>query len=283
MMGLFKGRNRDARGELEGLLGHYEVPNVSSTAINVLGLLRDPDAPMSEVARRVETDPGLTVRILRLTNSAAFGLMSQVSNLQHAIALLGRSRLESLVLTFAAADRLPDRMECMEASLFWATAARRATLARMFAQHMHAATQAEAFTAGLLQDIAVPHLAGNNPEGYSAILERWHSDPSLRLDVLERELFGFDHAKVGALMAEDWGLPKYLVQAIGGHHEQGKNSHADPAVRLVSLLNYSSENDGTESLKDAAEAEFEIDTALIEEMVDRSVAGAEEFAGMFLN
>jgi HD-like signal output (HDOD) protein len=283
MLGLFKGRTRDPRAELQDLLGRYEVPSVSSTVISVLSLLRDPDASMSEVASRVETDPGLTVRILRLTNSAAFGLLSQVSNLQHAIALMGRSRLESLVLTFAAVDRVPIRMECMETSLFWAAAARRATLARSFAQHMHAATQAEAFTAGLLQDIAVPLLAAKDPEGYAAILERWHADHALRLDVLERELFGFDHAIVGALMAEDWGLPEYLVQAIGGHHGQAGNSGADPAVRLVSLVKYSPENDGTEAVREAAETEFKIEAALIQEMVDRSFADAGQFAGMFSN
>ena len=64
----------------------------------------------------------------------------------------------------------------LEASRFWRAAARRATLARVFAQHMHAATQAEAFTAALLLDMAVPLLAGVDSGGYAVLLDRWHAD-----------------------------------------------------------------------------------------------------------
>jgi HD-like signal output (HDOD) protein len=281
MPSLLKRRQKDPRAELKKLLGEYELPSVSSAVIDLLSLLRDPETPLAEVASRVEMDPGLTVRILRLINSAGFGLSAQVSNLQHAVALLGRSRLESLVLTFAAADRIPTRMECMDIGQFWTAAARRATLARVLAQHMHAATQAEAFTAGLLQDIAVPILAGRDPKGYSALLEQWHANDETGLDVLERELFGFDHATVGALMAEDWGLPKYLVNAIRDHHGSDAESDAAPAVRLVSLAKYSSESDGTESIKKVAETDFGIEATLVEEMITRSSADAEQFAEMF--
>lgn len=283
VLGLRKRQKQDPRAELEALLGDYEIPGLPSTVIRLLSLLRDPEIPMARVAGQVEMDPGLTVRILRLVNSAAFGLLSSVSNLQHAISLLGRSRLESLVLAIAAADHIPDQMACMEARAFWEAAARRATLARTVAKHMHAATQAEAFTAGLLQDMAVPLLANTNPDGYLTILNRWHSDQMESLDSLERDLFGFDHADIGALMAEDWGLPEYLVQAIGGHHAPNGATNVDPAVRLVSFVTYSPEKDGSAVIKKTAETQFGIDAPLMEEMLDRSFSEAGEVAGMFLD
>lgn len=281
MLRVLRRRGRDPKEELNELLGKYELPSLSSCMIDLLGLLRDPRTPMSEVASRVETDPGLTVRILRLTNSAGFGLLTQVSNLQHAVALLGRSRLESLVLTIAATDRIPIRMECMETGQFWAAAARRATLARVLAQHLHAATQAEAFTAGLLHDIAVPVLAGLDAERYSALLEDWHASEEARLDVLEREAFGFDHAHIGALMAQDWGLPEYLVEAIRGHHEVGAESGVDPAVRLASLVKYFPAREGTDGIRKVGENQFGIEQPLMDEIISRSFAEADQFAGMF--
>jgi HD-like signal output (HDOD) protein len=281
MLRVLKRKAKDPKAELKEMLGSYELPTLSSCMIDLLGLLRDPDTPMAEVASRVETDPGLTVRILRLINSAGFGLLSQVSNLQHAVALLGRSRLESLVLTFAATERIPVQVECMETGQFWGAAARRATLARVLAQHLHAATQAEAFTAGLLHDMAVPVLAGLNPETYGSLLERWHAADGAPLDALEREAFGFDHAQVGALMAEDWGLPGYLVDAIGGHHDLGRESGADPAVRLASLVKYFPGQDGREQIMGVAEREFGIDPLLMEEMISRSFAEADQLAGLF--
>lgn len=281
---MFKFLNRkkeDPRAELRALLGDYEVPSMPATAIKLLGLLRDPETPMAEIASQVEMDPGLTVKILQLINSAAFGLLSQVSNLQHAVSLLGRSRLESLVLAFAAAAQVPNPMVCLKSRQFWGAAARRATLARALAQHMHAATQAEAFTAGLLQDIAVPLLAGKDPEAYATLLERWHTEDTANLDALEREAFGHDHASVGALMAEDWGLPEYLIHAIAGHHEPEEGLVVEPAVRLVSLLRYSTDSDGREAVMESAEAEYGIEIALAEEMIDGAFADAEQVAGMF--
>jgi len=280
---MFTRKKADPREELRDLLGDYEVPTMPATAIKLLGLLRDPDVPMAEVASGVEMDPGLTVRVLQLINSAAFGLLSEVSNLQHAVSLLGRSRLESLVLAFAAADRIPATMDCMKARQFWGAAARRATLARVLAQHMHAATQAEAFTAGLLQDIAVPLLASKNPDRYADLLERWHAEPDAQLDDLEREYFGHDHATVGALMAEDWGLPEYLVTAIGGHHMGNGERIVEPAVSLVSLLKYHPESDGRQAVATRAEGDFGIDAELINEMMDRSFSDAEQVASMFCN
>jgi len=278
---LFARKNDDPRAELKDLLGDFEIPCMPSRAIRLLGLLRDPETPMAEIASQVEMDPGLSVRILQLVNSAAFGLLSQVSNLQHATSLLGRSRLESIVLAIAAGETLPKQMGCLDPQRFWEAAARRATLARLLAQHLHAATQAEAFTAGLLQDIAVPLLAGMNPDGYAGVLDRWHQEGDAELDEGERDLFGYDHAIVGALMAEEWGLPEYLIQAVGGHHSKNGEADVDPAVRLVALLKYDPENDGRERVLAEAESTFGIDRSLAEEMMDRAFADAGQVAGMF--
>ena len=133
MFKLLKRKNQDPKEELRELLGQYELPTFSSSMVDLLRLLRDPEIPMAEVASRVEMDPGLTVRILRLINSAGFGLMTEVSNLQHAVSLLGRSRLESLVLTFAATEGISVQMDGLDSTRFWGAAARRATLARVLA------------------------------------------------------------------------------------------------------------------------------------------------------
>jgi HD-like signal output (HDOD) protein len=120
-----------------------------------------------------------------------------------------------------------------------------------------------------------------NPEVYGALLEEWHGADGARLDSLEREAFGFDHAQVGALMAEDWGLPEYLVDSIRRHHDHGSEARVDPAVRLVSLMRYFPERDGRERIVEVAEAEYGIEPPQMEEMISRAFAEADQFAGMF--
>ncbi|MCF6187072.1 MAG: HDOD domain-containing protein [Desulfobulbaceae bacterium] len=281
MFNFFKRKKKDPLSELKTFLGGYELPSFSSAVINVLGKLRDPEASMGEIVPLIELDPGMTVKILRLVNSAGFGLTTKASNLQHAITLMGRSRLEAVVLSFGVSDSLPSTMECMERGVFWATSARRACLARIIAQHLHAATQAECFTVGLLMDMAIPVLDHAHRGEYGEVLARWHADDDSQLTEMESEAFGYDHAAIGALMAEAWDLPEYIVHSIAAHHMHGPDSQAEPAVQLVSLIKYFDQEDGLEKLVEAAQLDYAIDKPLIEEMIKQSFSYAEQFISSF--
>lgn len=225
-------RSPDPRSELRELIGGYELPSFPAVAMSTLALLRQ-EADLAEVAARIMTDPGLTVRILRTVNSAAFGMRKRVTNLQYATSLLGRSRVESLVLSAAVGATLP-RTGVIDLERFWAVSAQRACLARRIAERVEPAAQSECFTAGLLQDMAIPVLASAHPDRYGALFERAEAD-RLDLDALEREAFGYDHAQVGAVMAESWDLPEDLIVAIADHHGAGPRSpdpvHAVACVR----------------------------------------------------
>ena len=176
--------------------------------MNVLGMLRDPHSETRDIADQIQMDLGMSIKILRLINSAAFGLTTKVSNLHHAVTILGRSRLESMLLTYAVATTIPSTLDCMEISRFWLASARRACLAKHVALHLHAATQADSFTAALLQDLAVPLISEEKKLIYKDLLKKMAYGYGRDLDVMERELFGYDHPAIGALVAEEWGLPE---------------------------------------------------------------------------
>ncbi len=277
MFNFFKRGKKDPLKELETFLGGYELPSFSAAVINVLSKLRDPESSMAEIVPLIELDPGMTVKILRLVNSAGFGLTTKARSLQHAITLMGRSRLEAVVLSFGVSDSLPTSMQCMNRALFWATAARRACLARMLAQHLHAATQAECFTVGLLQDMAIPVLDGIHQDSYGGLIKRWHEDEECQLTALEADQFGYDHAGIGALMAEAWELPDYIVNSIATHHIHSADVQAEPAVQLVSLVKYFEDNDGMDALIESAQHNYNIDQPLMEDMVSQAFAYAEQF------
>lgn len=281
MFNFFKRKKKDPQCELKTFLGGYELPSFSTAVINVLNKLRDPEASMGEIVPLIELDPGMTIKILRLVNSAGFGLTTKASNIQHAIMLMGRSRLEALVLSFGVSDCLPSTMQCMDRGLFWATAARRACLARIIAGHLHAATQAECFTVGLLMDMAIPVLDHYHKDVYGDVIAQWKENGECKLTELEQEQFAYDHAAIGGLMAEAWELPKYIVNSIAAHHLHDAGSQAEPAVQLVGLMKYFDEDHRTEALVEAAQEKFNMEKELIEEMVSQSFSYAEEFIGSF--
>lgn len=281
MFNFFKRKNISPEDELKTFLGGYELPTFSTAVINVLSKLRDPDASVVEIIPLIELDPGMTVKILRLVNSAGFGLTTKASNLQHAVMLMGPSRLEALVLSFGVSDSLPSSMGCMERGLFWATAARRACLARVLAGYLHAATQAECFTAGLLMDMAIPVLDHYHKAVYAELIAKWREGGEWQLAEMEQEQFGYDHASIGALMAEAWELPAHITNAIAAHHMHDIGSKADPAVQLVSLMKYFDDDHSTDDLIEVAQEKYGMDKPLLEEMVTQSFGYAEEFISTF--
>lgn len=281
MFNYFQRKQKDPKSELKELLGDYELHSFPAVVMNVLGILRDPDSEIKDIADQIQMDPGMNVKILRIVNSAAIGLVTKVSNLHHAVTILGRSRLESMLLTYAVATTIPPKLDCMDISRFWLAAARRACLAKHIALHLHAATQAESFTAALLQDMAIPLICEIKGQVYKDLLMKWHADKEADIDVMERGQFGYDHPAIGALVAEGWGLPEDLVHAIAGHHDLSGQSSAEPAVRLVSLLRYFDEDDGTERLLETAEKDYGIGRNMMEEMIAKAFGEAEQFAETF--
>ncbi len=236
MIRLFTKRSADPHKDLVAMLGGYELPSFRTTVVSTLRLLRDDNASSEQIAGQIELDPGLQMRVLRTVNAAAFGLSTKVSSVPHAINLLGRSRLEPLVLTVAVKDALPSgQIPGFDAGCFWHHSAVRAMAARGFARRLHPRTQEEAFAAGLLLDLAVPVLASAKGAEYVETYRSATDDPSASLVALERSSLGYDHTVAGQLIAEGWELPDYLCQAIGSHHDDDAEE-VEAGIRLAALL-----------------------------------------------
>jgi len=279
MLKLFKKSKSDPANELKAIVGDYELPSFPSTVMNILDLLRDPESSIKDISDQIEMDPGLHVKVLATVNSAAFGLAMRVNNVAHAVSLLGRSRLESIVLSVAVKDALPDsKTPCFDGKHFWKVSMIRASTARILAQRLHPSTTAEAFSAGLLQDMAMPVMADVKKEKYCKVLEEWDKkDGQMDICNLERENFGIDHTTVGALLAEKWGLPEYLVESIRGHHDQ--SSQVMPAVKISSLIRYNISNESLEAFRKTCIAEMGMDETSVDEIIETSIRIAGELEG----
>lgn len=237
MFGLFKRKKVDPRKELADALGGANLPSFPAIQMQVLQALRRDDTPLNRVGDMVMQDPGLSTKVLSTVNCAGFGLKRRVDSVSHAVSLLGAARLESVVLAVAVAECLPGRpTHGFLPRRFWRAAARRATTALALADLLHPASRSVAFTAGLLQDMAVPLLATHRADQYGPVLEAWLGDGGSLSD-LERSELGWCHAQVASWVASEWSFPEGLGYAIGGHHGSDEPELDSPLpVRLVALL-----------------------------------------------
>jgi HD-like signal output (HDOD) protein len=276
-MGLFSRKDRAMR-KLKDVAELDNVPPFPASVTKVLGKLRNPNCSMAEVAEAVSWDPGLVVRLLKTVNSAAYGLRRNVDNAHHAVSFLGRSNLEAMVLGLAVQDSLPhDPAPGFEPRRYWRTAAHRASLARTLAEKVDPAAQAESFTVGLLQDLAVPLIAHARPDQYGPVLEHWHNSTGESLEDLENEALGWNHAELGGTICEAWDLPESLIRDVRHHHPVGADGPPSP-VQLVGLMRETQEECGLDALVEEARSSYGIDPDWTKDAAKRAEEQATELS-----
>ena len=220
---------RDRSPDFIKILGDYEPPSFPTFITQALDALADADADMGTVATIVQQDPGASARVLRVVNSAGFGLRTAATNVQQAATLLGRNQLEGLLISIGAraAIETPATGRGFDHERFWATASKRATLASLFAERIDPTRQSENFTAALLQDMGIPVLVARDAR-YPDVLAQWHAEQT-SLAALEVEAFGWHHGQVAAWLGECWDFPEHYLEVLTGHHDQQRTPHLLPA------------------------------------------------------
>ena len=174
---------------------------------------------MQDVAQLIVYDPGLTARLLKIVNSAYFGFAAQIDTVNHAVSILGVQQIEDLILTTSIADALGDyECEHLDVRQFWLRCVYRAIAARDLAGECRLMDGERMFVAGLLSGIghlimyqSVPVLAQQ--------AQRLADETGKPLHLMEREVIGFDHAQVAALLMQNWKLPASHVAMIKNHLE----------------------------------------------------------------
>ncbi len=275
-------RETDHKKALSKVMGDYVLQSFPSITMMVLERIRQEDASVPSVVEALALDPGLSVKVLATANSAAFASRQRVDDLTQAVAMLGTSSLESLVLAIAVKGALPSE-PCpgFDPKRFWLTAARRAATSQALAQLLHPVSSSACFTAALLQDMAVPLLAASRPEEYGPVLEAWHAGEG-QLKVLERKALGFHHAEVGMWLCSQWNLPLTLGLAVGAHHDRpGSEKECPPALSLVAKIRETEANDGIDELMALATDKFGLFPDQVAEIVEVGFAEAQALAHFF--
>jgi HD-like signal output (HDOD) protein len=282
MFSFFK-KKTDPKARLEKAMRGYALPSFPAAIMQTLEKIRDPDARASSVAEALSLDPGLSVQVLRLANSAAFSARNKVENLTQAIALVGFSQLETMVLSVGVSGATPTTSSPgYDAARFWRASARRGVLAHSLASILCPARRSECFTAGFLQDMALPLLATRAPDKYGPILERWHKEGG-DLCEMEQEACGWDHAEVATWMCQAWDFPESIAAAIGGHHGEQLSGHETLGpVSLVAWLREDDEDSAVEAMIEDARSRWAVPPDTVRKLMEESLEKGEALAQLML-
>lgn len=182
--------------------------------------LADPQHTRKEVADVILHDPALTARLLRIVNSAYYGLPQPVREISHALNILGEEELHNLVIVTSIVKTMANISSPVPIDTFWRNSIYSAVMANNLAKNSvpDADSWEEFFIAGLLLNIGVLLLYHHEPDLWSEVHKQMAETGSPDYEI-EQDLLGFDHADVGSLMARRWKFSDGLIDCIQCHHK----------------------------------------------------------------
>lgn len=209
------------------------LPTLPTVYAQVEELCQNPDVDADDLAKVIETDPSITMKLLKLSNSAFFGFNREIKSIRDAVALLGNETVQNAVLSISIFEALKDQDQSagLDKKEFWKHSAAVGSIVRFITKKMKIDRE-ESFTSGILHDIGKIILDGLFAEFYSGVIKAVNEQ---KLHILEAEdtALGLNHATLGQELAESWGIPPRLIEAISFHHNPKR---AELDCELASLV-----------------------------------------------
>jgi putative nucleotidyltransferase with HDIG domain len=232
------GAGRIAKPDLQEIVGRIvSLPTLPGLARQIALLVEDPKSSASQVGDAIKRDPATAARILRLVNSAYYGLSTRVDTVQQGVTLLGFKVIRSIALSTSLPSAFRGLLGCdaFSQERFWKHSLLTACLCRNIAKKCQGMDPEAAFDVGLLHDIGKLVMACFAEDVMIGLIRKARSEAAA-FDQVEKDLLNTTHGAVGAWLAGRWHFPDGLKWAIQEHHNPTICAD-DPIVAVLQFAN----------------------------------------------
>jgi putative nucleotidyltransferase with HDIG domain len=211
------------------------MPAFPKSVQKILELTRDVNCSPKDLVQVIDKDPVVTVKILKVVNSAYYSLPKQITSINHAVVYMGFNTIKNLALSIAAIGMLPkENAAGFDGQQYLLHSLATASIAKQLAQRVDNADPMDCFIAGLLHDFGKVVFAQFMPEDFrKALALSQENGTSLFLAL--REVIGIDHAVVGAMLVEKWRFAPNLIETI--RHQYGDDLKDTDMIACVFAAN----------------------------------------------
>ncbi len=247
------------RRVIAGLMKVHELPTLPEVISKVLEAVADERSSADDLTALLECDHAISARVLRLANSAFYGLRHRVDSIRHAVVVLGFDAVRHLALATSVFDVFARRQQfALDPEDFWMHSLGVAKAAQMVCErHCSVESPEGCFTAGLLHDIGKYLLAVVLEDEYRQIVREAQESQRLLIEV-EREKLRTTHVEVGGWIAEKWQFPPPIVDMIANRYDGPTYSGPNKTeVAIVALADDISRKAGFGFAGDWEERPFE--------------------------
>ena len=219
-----------------------DIKSFPQFVIETMRKLNDPGSNAADVAQSLSRDEGLVLRILKLANSAAYGMTRNISDISEAIALLGYKSVSNIILAATVYSAMDKGLSgyALDRGELWRHSLMVAYTSRHLAQKTGAVGAEDAYVGGLLHDIGKVVLNDYVKFGY-AIIVKMVEEKHIPFTEAETQVLGFDHAAIGEILIEKWKMPESYTIPVAYHHKPNElpedKKQYQPLLDVVTLSN----------------------------------------------
>ncbi len=192
-----------------------DLQALPAVARKALDTLNDDNCSIDDLSTIIEKDQTIAARILKISNSALYGLRQEVNSLQHAMMILGIKTIKSLVLT--ATTRSIYKKFGITEKMMWDHSVGAGIASKIIARNMGSELEDVAFVGGLMHDLGKVIMNNETPEDFSEVMMNIYND-NVESIAAEQEHYGFDHTEIGSGVVGKWKFAPILIHILGKHH-----------------------------------------------------------------
>ena len=218
-----------------------DIATLPEVTVKIIDIVENPRSTAKDLHEIIKNDPALSAKILKVVNSAFYGLPGQIANMDRAIVLLGLSAVKNIAIAASISHvfKVDKPHPCFSAKDLWRHAVGVGVASRKLATASGTSGAEDLFLAGLIHDLGILVERQAFGDRFMAVVE---SCTNQRLDWRDAEHWhlGADHQDFGLALGSRWRFPKHLLSAMGCHHNPDILDEKDRSfvsyVRLADML-----------------------------------------------
>lgn len=217
-----------------------DIPSIPHVLQNILSLADDPRTSSSELEALVTQEPGLVSQLLKLVNSAYYGLPQKISSISHAMIMLGFSTVKSITSGLMLLNTFQGMQDLDKEYVvhIWRRGLISANLMKYFTRREQTVVKDDLFLAAMIHDIGHIVMRQYFQDQYSPLIAE-NLFPTVET---EQEKFGVDHTQVGASLLKQWNFPEQVIQLVKRHHSPAEFEGTPRIIAYITVCDILAEN-----------------------------------------